>query len=124
MKRSVFCAGLAGALMTSACGEDRVTCTTELRVAVDVRISSPEDLPIDRVTAERVNEQDCEGEAETEAPEATFACFEQGGGTYIVRVYSGDLVWTRTLEIEGDRCHVASTETLSIELTAATADED
>jgi hypothetical protein len=91
--------------------EAEVPCTDELRTAVIVSVRSPQGLPTDDVTATR-------GKATTEctswpldtvdagADSAMYFCSEQGGGTYRVRVTSGDLTWTQSVDVEADVCHV------------------
>jgi hypothetical protein len=116
----LWCALALGAVAVAvaACGDDTYSCTTELRTAVVVKVSSDEGLDVDRVTAGRRVQNECHLLGVD-----TYNCFEQGGGKYVVRVFSGSLTWTRTVSVDADRCHVDyPPEELAIELEAATAD--
>jgi hypothetical protein len=103
----------------SAASADPHECSAELR-AIRVELSSPEGLVVDSVTIENEHEQPCE-EATPDA--LAYDCHEQGGGEYIVRVHSGELTWTQTLEITHDGCHIPEGESVSFDLTAASADD-
>jgi hypothetical protein len=101
-----------------------VSCTAELRTAVQVTVTAEGGLTIDRVTAERGKEHDCEPWDDVAVNPALYSCHEQGGGKYTVRVYSGMLTWTRSVEVpeDDDGCHVTETKELEITASAATAD--
>lgn len=100
-------------------GENR-KCTLELRSAVSVDVQSPEGLSVDEVTVENVGEERCEGEPGLpdggDSPD--FVCMEQAGGTYVVRVRSGTLTWTREVDLPFDGCHVTRGETMTVVLTS------
>lgn len=106
---------LAAWIALSSCSEDEpepeVPCTNELRTAVTVAVRSPEGLPTDDVTATHgKTTTDCTSwpldTVDAGADSAMYFCWEQGGGTYRVRVESGDLAWTKSVEVEADDCHV------------------
>ncbi len=117
MRRLWFALPVLLSSIAGAC-EDDVPCTANI-VSFQIIVSSPEGLPIDRVTAERERVDDC-----TAVGAVTYSCHEQGGGDYTIRVYSGDLVWTRetTLDEDEDGCHLEQSQSTEIELKAATAD--
>ena len=77
MRRIVFLASLlVSVAMSAGCGGEFV-CTDELHVAVRVHISSPDALPVDRVSAENRKEETCESmsiEADASAPDSTYRC--------------------------------------------------
>jgi hypothetical protein len=103
---SVACIVLVG---VSAC-EDERSCTTELRTAVLVHVTGDLDQ-IERVTADNGRgEQECNNwsaEADSGATGRwTFSCFEQGAGTYTIRVHLEDETLTETVEVSGNECHV------------------
>jgi hypothetical protein len=115
---------VAALAVGSAACDDTTTCTLELRTAVVVTVTAADGVVIDRVTAERGNEYDCETSDDPAVGPATYSCHEQGGSTYTIRVYSGARTWTREVEVEetADGCHVAKTEELAIDATPETAD--
>jgi hypothetical protein len=133
-KKSVRCASrLAIALVFCACGEgelESVTivdgiCTFESRLAILVTIDNPDQLEIDSVTAKRTLEQHCFLEARPrwrladdagESEGTLYSCWEQGTGTYQVRVKSGDRTWTETVDVPGDDCHIAKVQKITFEL--------
>jgi len=117
--------GVGAAL--EACGDDTESCTTEIRAAVIVEVSAPSGLSIDGVTVEQADELACVmSDATSSNGSKTFTCMEQAPGTYAVRVHSGSLTWTRTLELAADPdnpCHVKSPPAeLEVVLNQATAD--
>jgi len=99
-----------------------------------VSVASPRGLPIDSVTATRRSESSCEGNsvpALSDAASATsedggaiamYVCYEQGGGEYAVKVESGALSWTQSVQVAANACHVTESKTLSFVLDPATAD--
>jgi hypothetical protein len=109
------------------CIESR-SCTLELRYAVIVRIENPQGLTIDSVTAKRSHEQDCTSylggaDASTgDSHEVGYSCFEDGGGTYVVRVESGRSTWTQKVHINANACHTTERKTLTFVLDPKTAD--
>lgn len=115
------------ALGSAGCAsDDSVTCTLELRSPITVEVTSPEGRPIDAVTAERRHEAECDGSVLSERDggptQAAYWCYEQGGGTYVVRVKSGDLTWTQRTHVTANECHTTSSATLSFVLDPDTAD--
>ena len=110
---------LAGALL-GACGEETI-CTDELRLAIRVYVTSPEGLPIDRVTAERSHEMACSfssAQGTDAGSDRMYRCHEQqgGGGVYTVRVYSGDEVWTAAVYIDANECHTTEIKDVRVVL--------
>lgn len=124
MASLIFASG--GSLI--ACGDDDTeSCTTEIRAAVIVEVSAPSGVPIDGVTVEETEERECGMSDEAAADGSkTFTCSEQAPGTYVVRVHSGSMTWTRKLELAADAdnpCHVKSPPAkLKVTLTEGTAD--
>lgn len=113
-------------LLLQACpgGDSAEACTTELRFPITARITRlgrDVDAIIVRVGG---NEHDCGNwqEPDASADPVEYRCAERGGGTYTVRVESGELSWTRSVEIEADECHARSQETLTFVLDEATAE--
>src|ERR1044071_591641 len=76
-----------GCCALASCGDD--DCSAEQLVAVEVMVSGSG--PIDKVTVERKAEEECGSFFDAELGQV-FTCWEQGGGTYTVRVYSGERV--------------------------------
>jgi len=113
------------AALIGACRGELV-CTEEIRVAVRVHISSPDYLPVDRVTAERSRESDCDASSiESDAStDETYRCNEQGGGEYTIRVYSGDQVWTNEAYVRANECHTTEIADVDILMDSATAQAD
>jgi hypothetical protein len=107
----IACMG-CGAL--ASCSDD--DCTPVQLVAVDVMISGTG--PIDKVTGELETEEEC-GSFFDEDGNQIFTCWEQGGGTYTVRVYSGDRVVEEQIAVEADACHIKERAWLNIDLDAA-----
>lgn len=124
---------LLGLMVLGACGEgelETVTtiqgiCTLESRLAVLVTVVNPDDMEIDAVTVERVGEHNCFLETRPRSftvPDAgesegtLYSCWEQGTGTYVVRVKSGEQTWTESVDVPGNECHVTKAQKLTIEL--------
>lgn len=116
---------LALALALAAC-DDSTSCTAELRSAIEVYVESPDGLPVDAVTATQRSEIPCDMLPSTGAQDAGDAehynCSEQSGGTYVVRVTSGDETWSQAVDIEADECHTTERKTLTFVLDPALAD--
>lgn len=106
-------------------------CTLDARLAVVVTVFDPNDpfddtsTPVDSVTATRSNEQPCYLERASSDPaaidagdvaSALYGCWEQGAGTYLVRVRRGDRSWTQSVEVPADDCHVTELQRLTFEL--------
>jgi hypothetical protein len=133
MRGSHFLVLLSLLLFTTACNEARSrSCTNELRSAIVVAIESPHGLLVDSVTAKHRVEDDCSatghsglhGGIDGGSDTFTYNCYEQAGsGDYLVRVTSGDLVWTRTVAVDDDGCHAAQpAQTVTFVLDPKTAD--
>jgi hypothetical protein len=129
VRKALFLLLTAG--VTSACtDDDTVSCTSELRSAVTVLVSSPAELAVDSVTATRAREAPCEGgpagaagaSGDSSTQSSEFYCYEQGGGVYTVRVSSGSLTWTQRTTVAADECHTTEHKTLTFSLDPATAD--
>lgn len=91
--------------VVAACGDDS-KCGDEVRIAASVTVSAPAGMVVDDVTIEKNREELC-GTVSTRDQRTVYQCWEQGGGgLYVVRVYSGERVWSASREIEGASCHV------------------
>lgn len=134
--RRLGAAGFWLALPLCGCGENAgylessitiaSVCTNEARLAILVSLENPDDLPIDAVTASRTREESCflerpardagavdGGEADAAA---LYSCWEQGAGTYVVRVRSAKRTWTQSVEVAANSCHVSTPQELTFEL--------
>lgn len=107
--------GLAFAwcVVAFACGDDE--CSAEQRVAVQVLVNGAG--PIDKITVELEREEECGSFRDANLGQV-YTCWEQGGGLYTVRVYSGDEVHEEQIEIEADECHIKQRESVTIDLDA------
>ncbi|HEX6243839.1 MAG TPA: hypothetical protein VFZ61_23150 [Polyangiales bacterium] len=106
-----------GALALGACKDDG--CSDELKIALEVHVTAPATVTVDRVTAELETEQECGSFRDRITDERVWTCYEQGGGQYKVRVYSGDQEVTQeTQRVEADECHITERETMYITLDA------
>lgn len=115
LKSTAQTAALALTLVVSACADDRA-CEDEIRIAASVTVQAPAGVTVDKVTIEKVSEELC-GLTSTRGTEKLHQCWEQGGGgTYVVRVYSGGRVWSSAEDIEGEDCHVRERRELSFDL--------
>jgi hypothetical protein len=103
----------AGCAVVAACGDDE--CKPELRIAAEVIVTGTG--PIDKVTIELESEKECDFFVDPGLGQV-FTCSEQGGGLYTVRVYSGDTVREKQVEIEADECHIKERASLQIDLQA------
>jgi hypothetical protein len=100
-----------------------IFCTTELRVAVNVRISSPTRVPVTAITAFNEIERPCKLLSPPDETSPTvYYCTEQGGGRYAIRVRSGPVTWTKVVSVDADECHVTGAETAVFWLDPAIAD--
>jgi hypothetical protein len=126
MRSIVFPLSVVGLSLLSPACDGELVCTQELRVAVRVHVSSPDELPVERVTADLKREADCESfSIETDASaEGIYRCNEQGGGRYTIRVYSGDLVWRTESHVTANECHTLEIEDVDVVLDPASAEHD
>jgi hypothetical protein len=95
----------------AACGDDE--CKPELRIAAEVIITGIG--RIDKVTIELESEKEC-GSFYDPGLGQVYTCWEQGGGLYTVRVYSGDTVREKQVEIAADECHIEERASVQIDL--------
>lgn len=100
-------------------------CTDEARLAILVEVSNPDDVAIDSVKATHAREQPCYLESAPlgsvlddagASDAALYSCWEQGAGSYVVRVTSGKRSWTQSVDVPGDDCHVTKAQKLLLEL--------
>jgi hypothetical protein len=116
------------AVAFSSCAKDDpdepgIACTTILLAPIKVRVLSLQGLPIDSVTARNITVDECRPFPFPDAgAETTLSCNEQGAGTYRVRVQSGELSWTQSVDLEADECHVTDRAELDFFLDPDTAD--
>jgi hypothetical protein len=90
--------------MSASCKDD-AGCTQVELIAVQVAVTNPDDLKI-RVTAELTDEQECTFFVD-DSIGRVYTCYEQGGGTYKVRIYVGDeVIYEEDDEVEADACHI------------------
>jgi hypothetical protein len=121
-------------VLLAACADESPietkACSTELRTAVLVSVDD-NDLPIDSVTATNQDERTCGGTPTgmpvrpvDDAGDETrmYTCWEQGGGTYVVRVKSGELTWTQRTTVAANECHTSEVKSLHFVLDRQTAD--
>jgi hypothetical protein len=89
----------------AACKDDG--CSDELKIALELYINVPEGLSITRVTAELEREETCGAfRPDKTTDDLVYTCYEQGGGSYVVRAYSGDQeVMNETVPVTADECH-------------------
>jgi hypothetical protein len=109
---------LAGlCLLASASCKDGGKCSDEELVAIEVHVKNPEDLAIS-VTAELKSEEECPFFVDP-GTGRVYTCYEQGGGTYKVRIYVGDkVIYEEDDEVEADACHIKQRFVSEIDLTA------
>ena len=93
--------------LLSACN-DKKDCNGEFMIAVELDLTVPEDVTVTRVTAENEAERECEfTRDENNTERRLYACYGQGGGDYIIRIYSGDdVIYTETDEVDANECRV------------------
>lgn len=99
--------------LVSACGDDE--CTAELRIAAEVTVTGTG--RIDKVTIELESEEECGSFFDPNVGQV-FTCWEQGGGLYTVRVYSGDMVREKQVQIDADECHIMERVSVQVDLQA------
>jgi hypothetical protein len=103
-------------LWTVVACDDDPSCADEIRIAASVAVSAPEGVVVDDVTIEKKYEDTC-GTVSSRVDGTVYQCWEQGGGgTYVVRVYSGDRVWSASADIESASCHVKERVELTFDL--------
>ncbi len=106
----------------AGCGEDESLCNPSLESVLLVTVASPEDLEVDRVTAEQAHKSECGDHGETDT---SYACFEQGSGEYTIRVHSGSRVWTRKVQVRLNECNkVDEVVRVDVILTEESADSE
>jgi hypothetical protein len=118
MRPRAFQLSLFGfAALLGACGEEKI-CTDEPRLAIRVYVTSPEGLPIDRVTVQLTHEIECSlsSTPHDAGSDRMYRCREQGGGVYTVRVYSGDEVWNAAVHIDANECHTTEIKDVGVVL--------
>lgn len=95
---------LASASLLSACDEG---CSDELKIAIELYLTVPDGVSVDKVTAELDEEQECTSfRPDKEQPEQVYTCYEQGAGSYKVRVYSaGKEIHSEDVEVRPYECH-------------------
>lgn len=86
----------------AACG-DEGDCTAEQKIAIQVYVTGIGH--VDKVTGELDAEEEC-GSFRDANGDQVYTCWEQGPGVYTVRVYSGDEVHSKEIEVEAYKCHV------------------
>lgn len=114
-------AALASMLAFGCSDTSTHVCTTELRTAVSVSIDA-NGLPISSVTATNQSEAPCTRLSASEASPVEYACYEQGGGIYVIRVSSGSETWTKSVTVAADECHTTEQKNLAFVLESDTAD--
>jgi hypothetical protein len=91
-------------------------CSDEEKVALELHINNPDDLDI-KVTAELTHEEECPFFFDP-GTGRVYTCYEQGGGTYKVRVSVDDqVIYEDEIEVEADKCHVKALVMSDIDLT-------
>lgn len=90
-------------------------CSADLRFAIVVELNNPDRLTVDEVTATLASEEQCFLESSARQ-NPVYSCLEQGAGTYVVQVISGEQTWTQTVEVAADECHVTKLQKLRIDL--------
>jgi hypothetical protein len=138
MKRALRSHGttlLVASTLTSAGCSDANVCTLEARTAVIVQVEYTQDLEPDSVMATRRSRPlECTrwdhqeaGAKKADASDigaavSTYHCREQGGGEYVVRVVSGNLSWTQSVDIAANECHTIEQKELRFVLDPSDAD--
>jgi hypothetical protein len=110
--------GIAASFLMLSASCDDGGCKDEELVALELHINNPNDLKL-KVTAELESEREClffdQGMGRV------YTCWEQGGGTYKVRIYVDDQVlYEEEDEVEADACHVKGHTVSQIDLTGLT----
>ena len=106
--------------------DDSLECTLQIEYPLLVRIVS-DGLHVDEITVRNGDDKiQCmrSGISQGDAGFVmTARCTEVGGGgTYHVRVRSGSLHWTQSVEIDGNECHSIGVKEVEFVLDPATAD--
>lgn len=107
---------LLGALALVAACDNGSKCDEE-KIAIELQLIVPDGTSIEKVTVELKDEQEC-GTVYDPAMGKLYTCWEQGGGTYTLRVYSaGQVIHTQEVELESDGCHIKERLMTEIDLT-------
>ena len=92
---------------------------------MNVVVAVGEGQIVDSVTATRGGvEQECDDGGLLSVGVRNFNCWEQGAGTYVIRVRSDAQTWTKSIKLQADEevpCHVVPGK-LHFDLAAETAD--
>ena len=95
----------------------RDDCSDELRIAIELHLTIPSGVKVERVTAELTREEECTFFRTLSGP--VYTCYEQGGGDYLVRIYSdGEEIESEVVGVEADECHVEAATIAYVEVTA------
>jgi len=94
--------------LLAACKDE---CSDELKIALELSIGVPDGVTISKVTAELEREEECTSfRPDKTQDDFVYTCYEQGGGDYLVRVYSGDQeIHSQTVSVMADACHAQLT---------------
>lgn len=111
-----LCAAAALAISSLLSGCDDGSCSDEQKFALELHINNPDNLKI-VPTAELDHEEVC-GFFFDPAQGIIYTCYEQGAGTYKLRVYTraagqsideavanGDVIYEDEIPVEKDGCH-------------------
>lgn len=108
---------LACALASLSACNDKNDCNGALMIAVELHLTVPEGVTITKVTAENESELACEFSRGDDETEELYACYGQGGGDYIIRVYSGEnVIYTETDEVDASECKVKERAVSEVDL--------
>jgi hypothetical protein len=111
--------GLLGVSVLALCACDDQGCDDKVKIALEVHVTAPVGVTISKVTAELEREEDCGSFRDRSTDERVWTCTEQGGGQYVLRVYSGDEeLHQETKRVEADECHVKELETVFVTVEA------
>jgi hypothetical protein len=104
--RTLF--AFTGLLVLLCACDDKKDCNSELMIAVELDLTVPESVTVTKVTAENESERECEFTRDEDNRERRlYACYGQGGGDYIIRIYNGDeVIYTETDEVDANECKV------------------
>jgi hypothetical protein len=107
-------AALVASSLLASC--DDGGCSDDEKVAIQLHINNPDDLKI-KVTAELAQEEECPFFFDPGSGRV-YTCYEQGGGSYKVRVYTDDqVIYEDDIEVEADKCHVKALVEAYVDLT-------
>ena len=113
--RSGVCCGIAASCLLWSVGCKDGGCKDEELIALELHINNPERLNIS-VTAELESEKECL--FNDQSGSRVYTCWEQGGGTYKVRIYVDDeVIYEEEDDVEADECHVKGHVVSDIDLT-------